>query len=1082
MTKNSRKKNVQKRPRQPSKPSFKWCPETREKIWIATVTLTEIKKARKIGENPNAKKKQLVRIPSKITREECYENAARALESKESLMLPTFGGRPWKIVCRFSEPDNNQKSPLFRWFRGELELAVLPHFLEKVTEQATVEQKGKAKLDEDDEEEEYTSSADLSERTESQLSRLAWNDIEHQIPNLNVKWLSPNHQYFYSRKAARDHAKALVEQQLLIDKFIFGYGARGQALRPTKPSKPDALKAGKLRFLRDGLWIVGQEESWQIKHANELEEKRQKEEEAANKRTPDVRKPVEPKTPYQLFIRKQRLNYRKARLRELGSKEDETRTFVLRDADRELGVIWKGSTKEEKQIWIDLLHGKVMTDKERQVWKDRVNGNAMPDFIERTPECSSNNQKLLYQVILNNKESLTSPLPLGQVQSKEMTIGFDLYFREKMSHYPTLEENETKDKGATINNNGSSARAECIKAWENLDPVSKQLWKKKANSNIEKIKILENTNDCQTEPAEYFKVVKVDSQGKRKEQGSLQNAEEINSCIRRSKRPRRLKRQFDEEPDSKSKETNQPVRIPSKWMIPVMKTEMKNINGNFEATDKKCKQEHENNCPTGNDPKCQRGNKTSCSAVIATQIGLSEANDIKCYQESDTNNIPANNDQKYQQGKISSCFEVTARKMNDVSAVADKKCIQGKEGNGLARIDQKLQDENERSCSEVTTTKGKKTAKVHGGENETRKSSSFKLSKALNKPSSHWRLAPEQIQLCHDAAIEHFEKVMITVKARALFAELADGFDLLRERGRGRYDMELPAFEKPEFSFLTDLQKTPWMDVVRQALGDDVVLIHKGVFLSNPGAEAQEYHQDGPHLTEKYQRPCHAVNVFIPLVDLNRRNGPTEFVCGSHILGYDGYDRGQVVTPEVSAGTPIIFDYRLGHRGLANTSNSCRPIVYCTYATAANGKEFRDSANFSRKRYHRLGELLGKPLSRDERLKLRKEAMENRKSSMIKSTKETPSEKKNLSLVSDTSTENTIVSSVQRQNNSLVSDTSEKTPANGDNHAFVSDISRENNRKGTPVQDQIHPVTNGITLENIRERTELDHNQSILRL
>ena len=62
-----------------------------------------------------------------------------------------------------------------------------------------------------------------------------------------------------------------------------------------------------------------------------------------------------------------------------------------------------------------------------------------------------------------------------------------------------------------------------------------------------------------------------------------------------------------------------------------------------------------------------------------------------------------------------------------------------------------------------------------------------------------------------------------------------------------------------------------------------------------------------------------------------------------------------------------MFDYRLGHRGLANTSKDPRPIVYATYARAGDGKEFRDSVNFSRKRYRKLGDFVEKPLSREER-------------------------------------------------------------------------------------------------------------------
>jgi hypothetical protein len=46
--------------------------------------------------------------------------------------------------------------------------------------------------------------------------------------------------------------------------------------------------------------------------------------------------------------------------------------------------------------------------------------------------------------------------------------------------------------------------------------------------------------------------------------------------------------------------------------------------------------------------------------------------------------------------------------------------------------------------------------------------------------------------------------------------------------------MELPMFDTDAFSFLTDLQGAAWMPIVRQVLGPDVVIIHKGVFLAKP--------------------------------------------------------------------------------------------------------------------------------------------------------------------------------------------------------------------------------------------------------
>jgi hypothetical protein len=47
-------------------------------------------------------------------------------------------------------------------------------------------------------------------------------------------------------------------------------------------------------------------------------------------------------------------------------------------------------------------------------------------------------------------------------------------------------------------------------------------------------------------------------------------------------------------------------------------------------------------------------------------------------------------------------------------------------------------------------------------------------------------------------------------------------------------------------------------------------------------------------------------------------------------------------------------------------------VVYLTYSSVASGKEFRDSVNFSRRRYHKLGDFVEKPLSREERAKRRR--------------------------------------------------------------------------------------------------------------
>ncbi|GMI03875.1 hypothetical protein TrVE_jg2538 [Triparma verrucosa] len=235
----------------------------------------------------------------------------------------------------------------------------------------------------------------------------------------------------------------------------------------------------------------------------------------------------------------------------------------------------------------------------------------------------------------------------------------------------------------------------------------------------------------------------------------------------------------------------------------------------------------------------------------------------------------------------------------------------------------------------------------------------------VNHKSDQYGLNEEQIRVCYDAAIDHYEQVMHTVKSRGLAHELQEGFDVLRERGFGRYDMTVPEYSK--FEFLTS-PNAAWMPIVHRCLGEKVERVHMGCFLSLPGSHHQIYHQDGVHLSETTQRPCHAVNVFIPLVDLCMANGPTEFVLGSHILENDDYDRSKIETPTAPAGSPVIFDYRTGHRGMGNSTEEARPILYLTYS--ADGK-FSDKVNFDQRSFHKLGQMVEMPKSRDERKKER---------------------------------------------------------------------------------------------------------------
>lgn len=87
----------------------------------------------------------------------------------------------------------------------------------------------------------------------------------------------------------------------------------------------------------------------------------------------------------------------------------------------------------------------------------------------------------------------------------------------------------------------------------------------------------------------------------------------------------------------------------------------------------------------------------------------------------------------------------------------------------------------------------------------------------------------------------------------------------------------------------------------------------------------------GDHEVSSHHTPAYALNVFIPLVDVTVVNGPTEFVPATHILG--NFDSNtQPLQICATAGQPIIFDYRIRHRGICNKSAESRPVIYLTYA------------------------------------------------------------------------------------------------------------------------------------------------------
>jgi len=229
-------------------------------------------------------------------------------------------------------------------------------------------------------------------------------------------------------------------------------------------------------------------------------------------------------------------------------------------------------------------------------------------------------------------------------------------------------------------------------------------------------------------------------------------------------------------------------------------------------------------------------------------------------------------------------------------------------------------------------------------------------------------LSSGQVDALLEQVVSSFNRHMYTLQRvvpGGLDALESVGFDSFKMRGPSRYDLTIPEFVTADFSFLTG-EDAPWLPFVRSVLGDDADLAHVGTMLSMPGSKNQPWHQDGPALNADFacnHLPAHALNVFVPLVDVDVPLGPTEFVPGTH-RRWDLPSQSLVLTPR--AGQPLIFDYRVKHRGLGNTSTLPRPVLYITYTK--NG--WKDVQNFSRARYRKFPPLLT-PSSRAARMRRR---------------------------------------------------------------------------------------------------------------
>ena len=180
----------------------------------------------------------------------------------------------------------------------------------------------------------------------------------------------------------------------------------------------------------------------------------------------------------------------------------------------------------------------------------------------------------------------------------------------------------------------------------------------------------------------------------------------------------------------------------------------------------------------------------------------------------------------------------------------------------------------------------------------------------------------------------------------------AAGYDEIVQRSPGRWDIPVSLQD-----FGVTSQELPWWPLVAAVLGEDAEASFSGVVYSEPNTPAQEWHIDSPHVSNEHL-PAHALNVLVALHDIPLEMGPTEFAAGSHRLTNHRANNSLVperliyqhadTTPStllsaanddeldcwsggLTAGSCLIFDDRVLHRGLENQTDSSRYVAYYSY-------------------------------------------------------------------------------------------------------------------------------------------------------
>jgi ectoine hydroxylase-related dioxygenase (phytanoyl-CoA dioxygenase family) len=212
----------------------------------------------------------------------------------------------------------------------------------------------------------------------------------------------------------------------------------------------------------------------------------------------------------------------------------------------------------------------------------------------------------------------------------------------------------------------------------------------------------------------------------------------------------------------------------------------------------------------------------------------------------------------------------------------------------------------------------------------------------------HVQLSSAKLDLAVESVRNNGYVLFERLLPQDLVTEMRESFTRLLEshvsqtdpnRGANRYQMHLP-FEPP-FSDERVVANPVILSIIEALLGEDCICHYLASDTALPGSEYQAVHPDIYQLfpEQRTVTPPYSIVVNVPLVDATEDNGPLEiwpggthhYVAGpSHVPVLAASMQSQRVL--MRAGSVLIRDSRMWHRGTPNRSNAARPNFTLIYS------------------------------------------------------------------------------------------------------------------------------------------------------